>query len=78
MPVWLVKATWIEDEAEANEQWEVDAATAHDAVGEVTTRLRFHPHHVEARLCSAAAEDKAHVLGLQPGEVRRVPPQENS
>ena len=36
MPVWLVKATWIEDEAEASEQWEVDAARADEAVKEVT------------------------------------------
>ena len=34
MPVWLGKATWIEDEAEASEQGEVNAATAHDAVEE--------------------------------------------
>ena len=25
MPVWMVKATWIGDEAEASEQWEVSA-----------------------------------------------------
>jgi hypothetical protein len=56
MPVWLVKATWIEDEAEASEQWEVNAETAHDAVKAVSTHIRFRPHHVEARLCSAEAE----------------------
>jgi hypothetical protein len=50
MPLWLVKATWIEDEAEASEQWEVTADTAHDAVKVATMRARFHPHHVEARL----------------------------
>ena len=74
MPVWLVKATWIEDDAEASEQWEVNAASAHEAVKEVTTRLRFHPHHVEARPCSVAAEDGVRVLRLKPGEARRVPP----
>ena len=52
MPVWMVKATWIGDEAEASEQWEVSADAAHSAVVEVTSRLRFHPHPVEARLCS--------------------------
>jgi hypothetical protein len=51
MPVWLVRAIWIEDEVEASEQWEVNAATAHDAVKEVTTHIRFHPHHIEAKLC---------------------------
>jgi len=43
MPIWLVKATWIEDEAEASERWQVNADTAHDPVKAVTTRLRFHP-----------------------------------
>jgi hypothetical protein len=74
MPVWLVKATWVEDEAEASEQWEVNADTAHDAVKAVATRLRFHPHHVEARLCSAEAEE-ALAIDLVPGEARRLPPQ---
>jgi hypothetical protein len=75
MPVWLVKATWTEDEAEATEQWEVNAATAQDAVAEVTTRLRFHPHHVEARLRLAEVEEKDRAKALQPGQVRRIPPQ---
>jgi hypothetical protein len=51
MPLWLVKATWIEDEAEVRESWEVNADSAHDAVKAVGTHLRFHPHHIEARLC---------------------------
>ena len=75
MPSWLVKATWVEDEAEASEQWEVNADTAHDAVTAVTAHLRFHPHHVEARLCSAEAEDKTLAIDLLPGEARRLPPQ---
>jgi hypothetical protein len=76
MPVWLVRATWIEDEAEASEQWEVNADTAHDAVGEVTSRLRFHPHHVEARRFSPEDADKARAVNLLPGGVRRtIPPQ---
>jgi hypothetical protein len=76
MPVWLVKATWIEDEAEASEQWEVNAETAHDAVKAVSTHIRFRPHHVEARLCSAEAEkDEALAIDLLPGEARRLPPQ---
>jgi hypothetical protein len=75
MPIWLVKVTWIEDEAEASEQWQVNADTAHDAVKAVTTRLRFHPHHVEARLCLAEAEDEARAIDLVPGEARRLPQQ---
>ena len=68
MPVWLVKTTWNENEAEASEQWEVNAATAHEAVKEVTTHLRFQPHHVEARIFLPEVD-------LQPGQVRRVAPQ---
>ena len=70
MPVWLVRTTWTEDEVEASEQWEVNADTVYEAVKDVTTRLRFQPHHVEARLCL----EEAYTIGLQPGQVRRVPP----
>lgn len=73
MSVWLVKATWIEDEVEASEQWEVNAASAHDAVEEVTTHIRFRPHHVEAKLCSP--EDKNRGTDLRPGQARRIRPQ---
>jgi hypothetical protein len=73
MPLWLVKATWIEDEAEASDSWEVNVDSAHDAVKAVSMHLRFYPHHVEARLCSAKAEDKAYAIGLLPGEARRLP-----
>jgi hypothetical protein len=72
MPVWLVKATWMEDETEASEQWEVNAATAHDAVKEVTTHIRFQPHHVEAKMCFP--EDKDRAAGLRPGQAQRIPP----
>jgi hypothetical protein len=75
MPFWLVKATWIEDESDASEQWQVNADTAHDAVKAVTTHLRFHPHHVEARLCSADAGDNPLATNLLPGEARRLSPQ---
>ena len=75
MPVWVVRATWIEDEAEASEQWEVNADSAHDAVGSVTTHLRFQPHHVEARLGSAASGDKVSEIDLVPGVARHRPPQ---
>jgi hypothetical protein len=72
MHVWLVKATWIEDEAEVSERWEVNADTAPDAVKAVSAHLRFLPHHVEAKLCVAEAEDKAHARNLLPGEARRL------
>lgn len=73
MPLWLVKATWREDEAEASEKWEVNAETARDAVTAVATHLRFHPHHVEARLCEPDGVDKQIAAGLSPGEARRIP-----
>jgi hypothetical protein len=75
MPFWAVKATWGEDEAEASERWEVNADTAHDVVKSVATHIRFQPHHVEARLCSAEAEDKNLTGNLLPGEARRLPPE---
>jgi hypothetical protein len=75
MPFWLIKATWIEDDSEASEQWEVNADTTHDAVKAVTTHLRFPPHHVEARLCSAETEGKPLATDLLPGEARRLPTQ---
>jgi hypothetical protein len=73
MPVWLVRAIWIEDEVEASEQWEVNAATAHDAVKKVTTHIRFPPHHVDAKLF--LPEDNGRTIDLQPDQTRRIPPQ---
>lgn len=49
MAIWLVNASWTEDDAEASEQWEAHVNTAEDAVREVTKHLRFPPHHIEAR-----------------------------
>jgi hypothetical protein len=72
MPVWFVKATWVEDEAEASEQWQVIAATAADAVRDVSTHLRFQPHHIEARMGAPETEDEARKRGLQPGEPWRL------
>jgi hypothetical protein len=69
----LLDEAWIEDEIEASEQWEVNAATAHDAVKEATTYIRFPPHHVEAKLCLPTQEARGD--DLRPGEARRhVPP----
>ncbi len=63
MPLWLVKATWCEDEAEASEKWEANAETVQDAVVAVATRLRYELDGVEKQI----AKD------LSPGEARRVP-----
>jgi len=73
MPLWMVKATWREDEADASEQWEVNAESAQDAVKAVATHLRFQPHHVEARRCEPTDVDKALAADLSPGEARRIP-----
>lgn len=73
MPIWLVRATWIEDETEASEQWEVNAATAHEAVKDVSAHIRFPPHHVEARKRAREGEDAPLTSGLQPGQARRIP-----
>ena len=49
MPVWVVRAVWIEDDQEVSEEWSVEAGEAHDAVREVSARLPYSPHHIEAR-----------------------------
>jgi hypothetical protein len=73
VPIWLVRATWTEDEAESSEQWEVNAETAYDALNAVATHLRFKPHHVEARQCAPEGTQEAIAAGLSPGEARRLP-----
>jgi hypothetical protein len=70
MPVWLVKSTWLADEGEASEKWEVNAGSAQDAISEVTPHLRFQPHHLEASLVRTDEEDSAG--RLPPGEPKRI------
>lgn len=72
MPLWFVKATWREDEAEVSEQWAVNAETAQDALTAVATHLRFPPHHVEARQRDPENDAEALAVDLPPGEARRV------
>jgi hypothetical protein len=64
MPVWLVKATWIEDEIEASEQWEVNAPTELEAIASVNGHLRYQPHHLEASRVSAEAGSAAPPAGV--------------
>lgn len=73
MPIWFVKATWIEDEAEATEHWEVNASTVAEAVKEVTALLPFHPHHVEARRPSRRTAPMVDSADLPLGQARRIP-----
>ena len=75
MAIWIVRATWIEDETEASEQWEVNAATAHEAVRDVTAHIRFPPHHVEARMRPQKDKNAPTTSDLRPGQARRMPPQ---
>jgi hypothetical protein len=69
MPIWLVKSTWLADEGEASEEWEVNAATAQDAIREVGPHLRFQPHHLEAKLLRAEEELTGR---LPPGEPKHI------
>jgi hypothetical protein len=46
MPIWTVRATWLEDEAQVSETWEVNAQTAHEAIEDITSHIAFSPHHV--------------------------------
>ena len=75
MATWILRATWIEDEGEVSERWEVNAATAHEAVEDVTAHIRFPPHHVEARMHPQEDKNAPTTSDLRPGQARRMPPQ---
>ena len=49
MATWLVRATWIEDDAEASHDWRVEAEMLQQAIEMALTHMRFQPHHIEAR-----------------------------
>jgi hypothetical protein len=67
MPLWLVTASWSDDEAQLTEQWEVNSPTEDEAVREVVMLLPSKPQHVEAkRLSENLAPD------LAPGQVRKL------
>lgn len=68
MTLWLVRATWMDDEAELTEQWRTNAASPQEAVGAVVTRMRTQPHHVEVK----RAEEEPVPRGLAPGEVEKA------
>lgn len=71
MPIWRVKTTWLEDETEATEQWEVNAETEQAAVEQVSKHVRFRPHHVEVSQRRMDADDET---ALMLGQVRRIAP----
>ena len=49
MALWLVTASWSDDEAELTQQWEINAPTEDEAVREVVMLLPSKPQHVEAK-----------------------------
>jgi hypothetical protein len=75
MPIWIVKASWIEDEAEVNERWEVNAPTPHDAVQVTTAHIHFQPTYVEVRSRDPDGDEKSRTIDLPSGHFRRIPPE---
>jgi hypothetical protein len=73
MSRWLVKTTWLEDETEATEHWEVNADNARIAVEEVSMRLKYRPHHIEAIAQSPGEFEGQEGELLLPGQARRLP-----
>lgn len=73
MPIWIVSASWMEDEAEVSEQWEVNAPTAYDAVREAEGHIRFLPHRIDARLSKLPAGSNDGEAELTPGAARHLP-----
>jgi hypothetical protein len=67
MPLWLVTASWSDDEAELTQQWEVNVPTEDEAVREVSMLLPSKPQHVDVKLLS---QDLAPDLG--PGQARKL------
>jgi hypothetical protein len=67
MALWLVTASWSDDEAQLTQQWEVNVPTEGEAVREVMMLLPSKPHHVEAKLLLAGVPPD-----LGPGQARRL------
>lgn len=67
MPLWLVTASWSDDEAELTQQWEVNVSSENEAVREVVMLLPSKPQHVEVK---PLTEDLAPDLG--PGQARKL------
>lgn len=67
MALWLVTASWSDDDAELKQQWEVNAPTQDEAVREVVMLLPTKPHHVEAKLLPKVVAPE-----LGPGQAREL------
>ncbi len=67
MPLWLVRASWRDDEAEVTQRWEVNAPSETAALREVEMMLARRAESIDAKLLpDDAAPD------LAPGEVRQL------
>ncbi len=67
MPLWLVRTSWKDDEAEVTQRWEVNAPSEAAALCQVEMMLAHRAESIEARpLPDGAAPD------LAPGEVRQL------
>jgi len=67
MALWLVTASWSDDDADLTQRWEVNVPTKDEAVRDVTMLLPQKPHRVEARrIAKGLAPD------LAPGQARKL------
>jgi hypothetical protein len=76
MSIWIVRARWFDSKADINEFWEVNAASASEAVRTVSEQIHFPLHHVEARHRDPQIDGGTTSTDLALGEARRVPPQQ--
>jgi len=67
MPLWLVTASWDDDEAQLTQQWEVNVPTEDEAAREVAMLLPSKPQHVEVKLLS-----EEFAPDLSPGQARKL------
>ena len=78
MSIWIVRATWSEDDTAAAELWAVNAPTAVDAVREASSYVRYPPQHIEARPHDPLT-DPPSALVVEPGQaqllasIRQIP-----
>ena len=67
MPLWLVTASWDDDEAQLTQQWEVNVPTEDEAAREVAMLLPSKPQHVGVKLLS-----EEFAPDLSPGQARKL------
>lgn len=67
MPLWLVMASWSDDEGELTQEWEVNVPSEDEAIREVVMLLPSKPQHIEVKLLSDTAPPD-----LGPGQAKRL------